>query len=242
MISFWLEKSAHTLCSFIQRQRRQRAIVYIFGLHPIISVALCCTWRNAIRHAYIISQEIRIGKLHRVQTETIAFDRHARIASLHSQLRSPDSFFMIRLNSIFGFESLTKFLLTSSWAFSAFLSPRSNELTASFSAFTNSAGDFCDFPNNGMLTACTLYACVQMYCEWKSPVCEWTKRILLQYALCWLIDQFQLNDALRLNGKIHLKRSNASELNLCSLVSVIVFRSSFHTAAMFRFLKDNSTR
>lgn len=46
---------------------------------------------------------------------------------------------------------LTKFLLTSSCAFSAFLSPRSNEFTASLRAFTNSAGDFCDFPNNGII-------------------------------------------------------------------------------------------
>lgn len=42
-------------------------------------------------------------------------------------------------------------MLTSSCAFSAFLSPRSNEFTASLRAFTNSAGDFWDFPNNGII-------------------------------------------------------------------------------------------
>lgn len=36
--------------------------------------------------------------------------------------------------------------------FSAFLSPLSNAHTASFNDFTTSAGLFCDFPNNGILT------------------------------------------------------------------------------------------
>ena len=35
--------------------------------------------------------------------------------------------------------------------FSSFLSPFSKEVTASFNAFTTSAGDFCDFPNKGIL-------------------------------------------------------------------------------------------
>lgn len=53
---------------------------------------------------------------------------------------------------------LTRFLLTSSCAFSAFLSPRSNELTASFSAFTSSAGLFWDLPNSGIsIGSCLRY-------------------------------------------------------------------------------------
>lgn len=35
--------------------------------------------------------------------------------------------------------------------FSSFLSPFSKEVTASFNALTTSAGDFCDFPNKGIL-------------------------------------------------------------------------------------------
>ena len=35
--------------------------------------------------------------------------------------------------------------------FSSFLSPFSNEVTASFKALTTSAGDFVDFPNKGIL-------------------------------------------------------------------------------------------
>uniref|UniRef100_A0A2M3ZLL2 Secreted peptide n=1 Tax=Anopheles braziliensis TaxID=58242 RepID=A0A2M3ZLL2_9DIPT len=48
----------------------------------------------------------------------------------------------------------TKFLLTSSCAFSAFLSPRSSEATASLSAFTSSCGLFCDLPNSGIVVRC----------------------------------------------------------------------------------------
>jgi len=36
--------------------------------------------------------------------------------------------------------------------FSTFLSPRSNAFTASFKAFTTSAGLFWDFPNRGMFS------------------------------------------------------------------------------------------
>ena len=41
--------------------------------------------------------------------------------------------------------------LATMFTFSSFLSPFSSEVTASLSALTTSAGDFCDFPNRGIL-------------------------------------------------------------------------------------------
>lgn len=73
---------------------------------------------------------------------------------------------------------LTRFLLTSSCAFSAFLSPRSSELTASLSAFTNSAGLFWDLPNNGILLSVLCGVCVV-----DSPNKQYARTILLRPAM-----------------------------------------------------------
>lgn len=88
---------------------------------------------------------------------------------------------------------LTKFLLTSSWAFSAFLSPRSSELTASFSAFTNSAGLFCDFPNSGIVMELQVVACtstidnefttVRSNLKHRHTDTEWPAKIVTVYKL-----------------------------------------------------------
>uniref|UniRef100_A0A6B0UB81 Putative secreted protein n=1 Tax=Ixodes ricinus TaxID=34613 RepID=A0A6B0UB81_IXORI len=48
---------------------------------------------------------------------------------------------------------ITRCFETSSWAFSAFLSPRSSASTASRRALTSSPGLFCDFPNSGIAAA-----------------------------------------------------------------------------------------
>uniref|UniRef100_A0A2M4C827 Putative secreted protein n=1 Tax=Anopheles marajoara TaxID=58244 RepID=A0A2M4C827_9DIPT len=79
----------------------------------------------------------------------------------------------------------TRFLLTSSCAFSAFLSPRSSEATASLSAFTSSCGLFCDFPNSGIVLSFSLGGVEVVVAFCSSVLGRWVDGVLLLLLLGW---------------------------------------------------------